>query len=256
MKLFRIFIVLVLTCLTFGCVRYKQLTYLDRVNAGDTYSDSIFAYKVQKGDMLDISIKSPDPSRVEIFLHEGATTGGGQAGPAMLYLKSYLVDDSGFVRIPLAGNVKVEGLTLAEIDIAISSKLSEYLKFTTVSTKLLSFRITVLGEVKTPGTQFVYAPMLNIYQAIGQAGDITDIGDRSRVKVMRRKGGKTVVEEVNLDGNALITSEYMYLQPNDVVYVLPLKVKVIRANTTNVSFALSLITLAVTIFSLITLSNR
>lgn len=252
-KIMPLLIVLILVGIFQSCVSHKKLTSMEGLQEGNQYESHLTEYLVQTGDMLDIAIKNPDPEQVEIFLSDGAasSTGTTQMGGATVYLRSYIVDDSGMVVIPLAGSIYVRGLSLSQVSDTISVVLGQYLKHHTVVTKLLSFRVSILGEVRNPGTQYIYAPSMNIYQALAMAGDVTDLGNKNKIKVVRTENFKSVVYVVDLDDPMIITSEVFYVKSNDLIYVEPLRMKSFRMNASSIAIGLSFVTLALTILTLV-----
>jgi polysaccharide export outer membrane protein len=96
--------------------------------------------------------------------------------------------------------------------------------------KLVSFRITVLGEVRNPGQYFVYNDQATLLEGLGMAGDLTDFGNRENITLIRQNGSKLGGIRLNLRNPDVLSSKYYYLQPNDVVYVQPLRVKNTRGN--------------------------
>jgi polysaccharide export outer membrane protein len=239
-----------LVLLMASCVRHRNYRYLiPDHTAGDKDSVSIAAqhkdYILQAGDVLDIKVSSNvASSEIEVFNKRfessntalSATTAGN-------YFNGYLLDSKGFIDVPLIGKLKAEGLTCNQLNDTLSSKIAEFVSYASVTTKLGLFRFTVLGEVAVPGTREISNPYnLNIYQAIGLAGDVTDIGNKKKVKLVRKKGEQISVVKIDLSSISMVGSEYYYLQPNDVIYVEPLKAKVFRSNSSNIAILLSALT--------------
>jgi polysaccharide export outer membrane protein len=105
--------------------------------------------------------------------------------------------------------------------------------------------ITVLGEVESPGTHTMARTRLNIFEAIGVAGDVTDWGNYKEVMLLREMGEGKLIATVDLQNPELIESPYYYILPNDVLYVkLDKKVRGSKnvAPFTGITLALSIIT--------------
>ena len=168
-----------------------------------------------------------------------------------LYINGYVVDDSGKVEMPLLGQIPVEGLTLDEIKIVIRDRSKVYLKEASIDIKLISFKFTVLGEVKKPDTYKNFNNQLTVLEAIGMAGDITDSGDRKNVLVVRPSHEGTKTFRIDLSKKEVLNSEAFFLMPNDVVIVEPVRAKAFRANIPNMSLALSTITTLILILNYI-----
>jgi len=148
-------------------------------------------------------------------------------------VSGYSVDDAGFISLPSAGQFKVQGLTVEEAQAAVQKKVISLMRDANVVLKLTSFKITILGEVRVPGRYFVYNAQATLFEALGLAGDLTEFGSRTNVKLIRQtaKGSKVVL--LNLTDPNLLRSKYYYLLPNDALYVEPLKARTNRGNASN-----------------------
>lgn len=169
-----------------------------------------------------------------------------------LFITGYTVDEKGNIQFPLLGDIMVRGKTIAEITSLLTEKIDKYVNNASVKVKLVSFKVTVLGEVKTPGVHFIYNDRANILEVLGFAGDLTDLGNRHRVKLIRTLENKQI-QVINLDltDRALIESKHFYLVPNDVIYVEPMKAKNFRLNLPTINLIVSSITTLLVIINLV-----
>jgi polysaccharide export outer membrane protein len=147
--------------------------------------------------------------------------GGNNTNP----LLGFIVDSNGEVTIPKLGKVKMEGLSFSEAKTLLENKLKEYVKDPIVQMRYLNFRVSVLGEVENPGTFNVTYQDLNVFQALGMAGDLTIFGKRHSVIIMRKNGDKCQVARIDLTSPDLIKSPFFQLQSGDVIYVEPNETK-------------------------------
>ena len=91
---------------------------------------------------------------------------------------------------------------------------------------MASYRVTVTGEVASPGVKPVTTEKMSIIEAIAQAGDLTIYGRRDNVLLIREDAnGEKQAHRLNLNDANIINSPYYYLQQNDIVYVQPNSVK-------------------------------
>ena len=91
-----------------------------------------------------------------------------------------------------------------------------------VTTKIMSFKVTVLGAVSTPGTQEFSGERLTLLEAIGRCGDLTNSAIRKRVLVVREENGERRTYTVDLtDPQSVFNSPAYYMHQNDIVYVEP-----------------------------------
>lgn len=229
-----------------SCISTKKTIYLQNkstYSAGNaTYENDLATYKLQPGDFLYINVTSLDPKNMTSF--DGSERTEYQMQSEMgIYLKSYQVNDSGFIRFPVIGKVPVVGLSVNDVRDQLQEIMDDFYQMTTITVKLVNFKVSVLGEVARPGTFTVYQDKLNIFQALSLGGDLTDYGNRADVKIIRKtKSGGTEILRVNLLKDTLLELPGYYLQPDDVVYVEPLKSKTFAFTAFPYSIVLSTIT--------------
>jgi polysaccharide export outer membrane protein len=243
--------------LLFSCTSAKKLAYLSnitQVNGEEYFTMEIPDYKIQNRDILYVTLKAmmPDGS-INDFLIGNKSAGGGyyMQGESGSYLYGYDVNKEGYITLPVIGQINVAGKTLDEIRELLQEEFSKSYKNATVECKLLSFKFTVIGEVKLPGTYINYNNFLTVLEAVGRAGGISEYGKRDRVLVVRptEKGTKTY--RLNLQDKNILSSEAYFLLPNDVVIVEPQKSKVFNMNLPTISFILTSITSTVSMLILI-----
>ncbi|OFX47585.1 MAG: hypothetical protein A2X13_11570 [Bacteroidetes bacterium GWC2_33_15] len=208
-------------------------------------------YRVQKQDILYINIKSINSELNALFQSQPMEGKQMFQNETSLYINGYVVDDSGKVEMPLLGQIPVAGFTLDEIKTLIRERSKVYLKEASIDVKLISFKFTVLGEVKKPDTYKNFNNQLTVLEAIGMAGDITESGDRKNVLVVRPSPEGTETFRIDLSKKDVLNSEAFFLLPNDVVIVEPVHAKAFRANIPNMSLALTTITTLILILNYI-----
>ncbi len=142
----------------------------------------------------------------------------------------------------MVGTIKVDGLTLAEAKKIIQTAVDKVFKNSTVECKLLSFKFTVIGEVRNPGTYVNYNNYLTVLEAIGRAGGIGDYGNRDQILVIRPVDKGTRTFRINLQDKQILSSQGYFLLPNDVVIVQPLNHKIFNMNLPTISFIISTFT--------------
>lgn len=225
----RLFLFILMLMMLGSCVSLRKVRYLQE-SAYESMADSMVYqavapdYKIQPGDHLYVDVKNIDPKNMNPF--QSTTNVNMQvSSEAGVYLNSYQVSDVGNIDFPLVGKVFVEGKTALEIQTDLQQIINEFFQLTTVSVKLINFRISLLGEVLSPGTFIVYQNNLNILQAISLGGDLTSYANRKEVKVIRKERDGTKIHKINLLKSDLLNSPAYYLQPGDIVYVEPLSGK-------------------------------
>lgn len=243
----KIIVLLLITVIGFSsCISQKKTIYLQNqsnfTTGGNTFENDLSIYKIQPGDFLYINVRNLDPKNMSLF--EGGERGEYQMQSDMgVYLKSYQVNDSGFISFPVIGNVEVAGLSVSQIKEKLQKIMDEFYQLTTITVKLVNFKVSILGEVARPGTYSVYQERLNIFQAISLGGDLTAYGDRKNVSIIRKtKTGGTEILKVNLLSSSLLELPGFYLQPEDIVYVEPMRSKSFAFTAFPYSIVLSTIT--------------
>ena len=189
---------------------------------------------------------APDGS-IKDFLSSVGNTGVNLAqGDAAGAFYGYNVNPDGYITLVPIGQVKVSGLTLEETRKLLQGLTEKVFLNSTVECKLLSFKYTVIGEVKGPGTYINYNNYLTVLEAIGRAGGVGDYGNRNRVLVVRPMDKGTKTYRLNLQDKKIISSEAYFLLPNDVVIVEPMKQKIFNLNLPTISFLITAFTSTVT----------
>ena len=126
----------------------------------------------------------------------------------------------------MLGEIHVGGLTKLEIENLIIDKLKVYLKEAPlVTVRIVNYRISVLGEVASPGSFVVSNEKINLLEALAMAGDLTIYGERKNILLIRDNNGKKEFHRFDLTATDLLESPYFYLQQNDIVYVEPNKAR-------------------------------
>lgn len=149
---------------------------------------------------------------------------GGQGGSGGEN-KGYLVDANGFIDYPVLGKLKVSGLTLRELKEVMAKRLTDFLKEPVVEARIINYKITVLGEVNTPGTIIAPNHKISVVDAIALAGDMPITGRKDNVLIIRETEGRREYARLNLNSRNVFNSPYYYLKQNDKIYVEPARVR-------------------------------
>ena len=212
-----------------ACTPQSRLVYMqDKQELGDNIPTRMESYRLKPGDILHVQILSPDPEAYDVFnldrMQRHTTTRAADVGDPSMFLYGHTITDAGHINIPVIGRIEVAGKTLDEAHDTIKERAEEYLVDATVSVKIVNFSVAVLGEVRRPGSFYVYDHEFTIMDAIALAGDLTDYGNRN-ILVARHTDNGLVFNRIDITDRAAVSSELFYLQPNDVVYVEPLIAK-------------------------------
>lgn len=250
-------VLLLITCILFSsCYYNKRLIYLEDKQFSTTRPTLVenrpSAYKLQPSDVLSVQIKGPGETNVTNQFNLNPQQAGSMfASPANFYMDGYTINPEGKITLPVIGELSVKDLTTEEAQDVIQKAADKYLTKATVIVKLTSFKVTVLGEVKNPGYYYVFNSQATILEALGMAGDLTPVGNRQTVKLVRPTPGGSEVVMLNLNDADLLKSQYFYMMPGDVLYVAPLRARSNRSNLEIATFLFGAATTTVLIMSYI-----
>ncbi|MBL7962346.1 MAG: polysaccharide biosynthesis/export family protein [Flavobacteriales bacterium] len=230
-----------------GCVSKKDVNYLHDPalsNTAKLFENQKFEYRIQVNDVLSIRVigLNEEESR---FFNVIQSQGGNGFNDVDLYVNGFSVDKVGQVALPNVGRVKVQGLTVGEAQEVVQRKISEQFAYATVILKLVSYRISVLGDVSRPGYYTVYNNQINLLEALALAGGPNEYANKEKITLMRPSDRGTQAVLVNLNQLDVLSSEYYFLLPNDVVYVPTLRARSGRLNLELLSIFITSISAAV-----------
>lgn len=212
-----------------SCVPQKKIKYLQTLQEHDTINKFVnkrpLDYKIQPNDNLYIRIFSLDEKTYLFFNMVSNSNYNQYTNDASIYLNSYSVDREGNIDFPIVGKVFVKDMTVEQVKEVLQAKVDEYLTETMVVVKMVNFNITVLGEVSRPGQLKIYQDEINIFEALAMAGDLTDFANRKKVALVRQTESGSKVIYLDLNKADIISSEYYYMMPNDILYASPLGIK-------------------------------
>ncbi|MFS4493380.1 polysaccharide biosynthesis/export family protein [Maribacter sp. 2308TA10-17] len=248
----RVFLLLLVLSLS-SCYTSKKLDYLQsNQNTLILPLPSKEQYKIQPSDVLSIKVQSRDPEQAAFFNITSIENRNFQANPASLFLSGYTVDPLGMINLAIVGELKVSDLTVEQIRDVVQLEIDKYLLNAIVTVQMTSFKISVLGDVKSPGTKYIYNTQATIFEALSAAGDLNISAKRKKIKVIRQVGNESVVVNLDLTRPSIIKSPYYFLHPNDVVYVETSKSGINQKNLGVWSLILSAITTTVLVLNFTT----
>ena len=221
LKMILLFLVIIM--MLPSCVPHKDLITLNRKenppkeiksdkSMGFTNHVKFKPYKIRPYDQLLVKINAFD-GNTEEYLNREFSRGNVYSreldfSPASIYFNSYNVGKEGFISLPVIEKVKAAGLSVTELKLKLDEAYTPYLKFASTSVKVANMRVTIIGEVKRPGVQYLYNERTTLLDAITLAGDFTEFGNRTKVKVIRQtnKGRQTVY--LNLSRSDFMSTDY------------------------------------------------
>ena len=203
----KLFIGLCVAVLLGSCASSKKVAYFQNIDEKqDLTAYHNYEPTIKKDDLIKIIVSGPDEDVVS---------------PYNLNRISYLVDINGYINFPVLGKMKVEGLTLRQLSEKLTTEISKDVKNPIINASFENFKITILGEVRSPGTYTMSSERTTILQALGEAGDLTLGAKRDNIMLIREIDGKYEHIKIDLKKSDIFSSPYYYLCQNDVIYVTP-----------------------------------
>lgn len=212
-----------------SCSTYKKINYIQDAQL-DTALTMIAnqGILIQPMDMISIVVSSRDPELARIYNLPVVTYQAGSESSVSNFnqrLIGYSVDNDGNIQFPELGTIHVAGLNRWQLAELIREKLSSLVKDAVVTVQFMNFKISVTGEVTSPGVFDISGDKITIFEAISLARNLTIYGRRDGVYVIREQNGSRIIYQVDLRTVDMFNSPAYYLQQNDVVYVEPNKVR-------------------------------
>ena len=211
-----------------SCAGSKKVAYFQNAVDGVVkQSEGLYDAKIMPKDILTITVSTTNPEAATPFNLTISNTlnATGQMYSGSGVLQTYLVDNNGEIEYPVIGKIKVAGLTKNECQELVKSKIKAFLaedEDPIVTVRMSSYRVTIIGEVRSPGVIPVGTEKMSILEALASAGDLTIYGKRDNVMLIREEAnGQKTVHRLNLNDANIISSPYYYLQQTDIVYVEP-----------------------------------
>lgn len=219
----KIIFLIVVTSFLFSCGSRKEIVYVQDIENAKSYDvTKTYEPKLQPDDVLSIVVTAEN-TEVTIPFNIPEIS---NADPENIRLKTYLVDNSGYIEFPVIGKIKLGGLTRTEANYKLVTAISEYIRNPTVNLRIANYKVSVLGEVSRPNSYTITSERLTILEAISLAGDLTIYGKRDNVLLIREIEGKKTYVRLDLTKADILNSPYYYLAQNDVIFVEPNQTKI------------------------------
>lgn len=230
MKLPKSLILVAVVALLSSCSTNRSpLTYFEDIKGSEsgTLSSEDYFVKIVPSDELLITVTSLEPAATMAY---NLPLSNPAYKEALLVAtqpqqQTFVVNKSGDIDFPVLGRLHVEGMTTLQLKDELVKRISADVEDPLVRVELVNFRVNVLGEVKKPGAISVNRERYTLLDALADAGDLTEYGERDNVLLIREENGQRTYHHINLNDSKTLSSPYFYLQQNDVVYVEPNKIQ-------------------------------
>lgn len=221
----RIVGITLITLILSACNLDKKIVYFQSDEKETTNVSRTYAPIFKVNDLLSIVVTADNLDAAIPFnmqdspiVVQPTNSGYSSGAPAK---SGYLIDSNGNIKMPVLGELQVLGMTRSAAAKMIEEKLMQYLTNPIVNIRVLNFKITVLGDVKSPGTFSIPNERITLLEALGLAGDLNITANRKNIKVIRNDGSTEKHYSIDLTSQELFISDVYFLDQNDVVYVEP-----------------------------------
>ena len=258
MKLHLLCAVVLATVALSSCqtVYTTKLPYFEDIDSAQVaqMADKDYSIKIIPDDELLITVTTTVPAASAMYnlpLSNPATRDA-VISATQPQQQTYIVDANGDIQFPVLGKMHVAGMTTLQLKEELEKQIGKNVSNPIVRVQFVNFRVNVLGEVKTPGAITVRKERYSVLDALAEAGDLTEYGERDNVLLIREEDGKKIYHRFNLNNSEILTSPYFYLKQNDVIYVEPNEVRQENAMyNQNNSFKISVVSTIVSATSVI-----
>lgn len=257
-RLFKVLVPTVALVAAVSCTSSKDIHYFQDIEKTDLSKiEANYEPVIMKDDKLQIIISGPDKVVVSPYnftLFNVSADGGASGGQGASSVIPYLVDTDGCIEMPGLGRLYVEGMRRLDLANKITAMLRDggLVKDPVVSVSFLNYKVTVLGEVKAPGTYTFDSERNTILQALGRAGDLTIQAKRDGILLIREENGIQNYHKIDLKSSDILSSPYFYLHQNDVIYV-PQSPQRISSGTTNTAIWSVVLTSVTTLIAVVSM---
>lgn len=201
-------------------------------------------YKISVDDKMSFTLATNNGTKIIESM-----SGIGQDGMGASVNAEYIVRKSGKVELPILGEVKIDGLTIAQCEDTLEQLFSKEYQDPFVQVKVTNQRVIVFPG---NGSDAQVIPLTNInttlMEALAQAGGITDRGKANTVKLMRKEDGQRKVYVLDLSTIEGLKYVDMVVQANDYIYVEP-KAELTKETLQEVAPVISILSSALIIFT-------
>jgi len=256
MKSTNLFFLTLVLLVAASCATSKDIVYFQDIDDVELKAlTNEYEAVIKKDDRLSIVVSGPDKivtAPYNLTLGELSSAGYSTTDPDKATL-SYLVDTKGNIDFPILGTIHVEGMTRNQLVDYLTTEIGKDIKEPVVYVAFRDYRVTVLGEVRNPGTFLFTNEKISLLQALGRAGDLQLTAQREGILLIREIDGVMKHVKIDLRNSDILQSPYFYLQQNDVIVVPPSATRVATATAaTGIwSVVLSSVTTIIAVVTLI-----
>jgi len=200
---------------------FQQKQGVDSVSTQN--APALMRYHIQPQDILQIRnlqnisyIIGDAPSATSPSGGSGVGAGSGSSPQG----QDFQVEEDGSVALPVIGRVQVEGLTRQDAANKIEEMYKKsLLKDPIIELKIVNLKVTMLGEIKTPGNYQLIKDKTTLIELIGEAGGLTDKANEKNVEIIRGDPAHPSVKHMDLSNIRSLSDPAVILQNGDIIYI-------------------------------------
>ena len=253
MNKFQKFLLFLVIISVASCASRKDLAYLQNADSMQNL-ESFYSFEptLKVDDLLSIIVSAETPE-VTIPFNLPQIQGNYQINNNQNGIKTYLIDAEGFIDFPVVGSIQLAGLSRREAVDKLTDAVAIYIINPSINLRILNYKVSIIGEVKFPGTFRLESERITLLEALSMSGDLTIYGRRDNILIIREIEGKKSFNRVDITSADFINSPFYYLTQNDQIVVEPNKPRmnasVVGPNITLIISALSvLVSLSIILF--------
>ena len=221
-KLFKYVTLVLFATLAFSCKIHNRMFQTDKPLLVDSIQKELVKaeenYIIRKNDYISVTVytnrgeKLIDPN-AELSKQKSASTSKDQT-------ERYLVRDNGYVKLPMVGDIQLDGYTIVQADSILEAAYSKFYESPFVVTRLLNKRVVVLGAGPSLGKVIpLENENMNLIEIIALYGGIPDNGKAHNIRLIRGNLKNPDVEIIDLSTIAGMQRASLDIQPNDIIYI-------------------------------------
>jgi polysaccharide export outer membrane protein len=206
-----------------SCASKKDILYFQDAANYSSVPLARTSATIQPNDILSITVSALVPETALPYNIQSGSGGATTPNIETMKIQGYLVSPEGTIVFPILGDIVVKGKTIAAVEQDLKNILESggHLVNPTVSIRILNAKVTVLGEVKTPGTFTFTEHYISLPQALGYAGDLTINGKRNDILLIRESEGVRTITHLDLTTANWLNNPDYAIKQNDVLVVNP-----------------------------------
>ena len=220
---FNLYTTITLVMLLSSCATPEKILYMQNLDTYNFTEQSYIENMLQVDDILDIKVAALVPEAAIPYNKSYGVLKTDNNNLEVMRLNGYLVSKEKMINFPVLGSVSVSGKTITSLENELKKLLISggYLIEPTISVRLLNAKVTILGEVNSPGTYTFTENNISFLQALGMAGDLNINANRKNISFIRNIDGVKTATRLDLTSTEWLNGSFATVKPNDVVVVNP-----------------------------------